>query len=288
MADRRDPSAPTSRRGERPGSSSSTRAYPSRSDLGTVRRVDSGGSDRLLRSHLATERPPTVPPRRTPVRGTARTPPRPENASAPRVAPRGRGDDPGVESNARLTGLTAAVLFVLFAVEGVTVLQIRSLLTPHVFIGMLLVPPILLKMGSTGWRFARYYLGSPAYRRKGPPPPILRLLGPLVIVLTVTLFASGIAALLGPVSIRSPMLLLHKASFVVWLLVMAVHVLGHLLDTASLAPRDFVERTRRQVDGARLRQWVVAASLGVGLILGVAVIPKIGPWLGWFSGHAFG
>ncbi len=288
MADRWDPSAPTSRRGERPGGSSATRPYPSRRDLGTVRRVDRGGGDRLLRSHLATERPPAVLPRRTPVRGTAWTPPRPDNGSAPRVAPLGSGDDPGVESNARLTGLTAAVLFVLFAVEGITVLQIRSLLTPHVFIGMLLVPPILLKMGSTGWRFARYYLGSPAYRRKGPPPPTLRLLGPLVIVLTVTLFASGIAALLGPVAIRSPMLLLHKASFVVWLLVMAVHVLGHLLDTASLAPRDFVERTRRQVDGARLRQWAVAASLGVGLVLGVAVIPKVGPWLGWFSGHAFG
>ncbi|MGH9082005.1 MAG: hypothetical protein ACRDWN_01530 [Acidimicrobiales bacterium] len=191
----------------------------------------------------------------------------------------GRPDRTSVEANARLTATTAVVLFVLLAAEGLTVLQVRSLLTPHVFIGMLLVPPVVLKIGSTSWRFARYYLGSPAYRRKGPPPPLLRLLGLMVVVLTVVMFASGIALLLGPVPWRSPMLLLHKVSFVVWLVVMAVHVLAHLLDTATLASRDFVRRTRRQADGARLRQWVVATSLGIGLILALLVVPAVGPWL---------
>ena len=82
---------------------------------------------------------------------------------------------------------------VLLAAEGVTILQVRRLITPHVFIGMLLVPPILLKMGSTFWKFARYYSGSPAYRRKGPPLLALRVLGPFVVVLTLTVVASGIA-----------------------------------------------------------------------------------------------
>lgn len=242
-----------------------------------MRRVESRGgepaADRLLRSHLIAERPPA--PRREVASRPTTVVPRSELAAAARR----RARDRGVEANARLTGATAAVLFVLFAAEGVTVLQVRSLLTPHVFIGMLLVPPIVLKISTTTWRFGRYYLGSPAYRRKGPPPPLLRLLGPLVIVLTVTLFASGIALLLGPTGWRSPMLLLHKASFVVWLLVMAVHVLAHLLDTASLAPRDYVHRTRRQVRGAPLRQWTLAISLGIGLVLGIAVVPTVGPWL---------
>ena len=35
-------------------------------------------------------------------------------------------------------------------------------------IGMVLIPPVALKLGSTGYRFARYYLGSPVYRAKGP------------------------------------------------------------------------------------------------------------------------
>jgi hypothetical protein len=194
--------------------------------------------------------------------------------------PRGRsGRRDGVEANARLTGSSAAVLFVLFVAEGVTILRIRVLLTPHVFIGMLLVPPVLLKMGSTIWRFVRYYRGSPGYRQKGPPPVALRLLGPIVVALTLSVFASGIALLFVPMAWRSRLLVLHKASFLVWLAVMAAHVLGHLLDTARLAPRDWVVRTRRQVDGAGLRQWVVSASVGLGLVLAVLVAPQVGVWV---------
>ena len=80
----------------------------------------------------------------------------------------------GTEANARLTSSTALVLLVLLAIEGVTVLRVGSLLTLHVFIGMLLVPPVLVKMASTFWRFTKYYTGSREYREKGPPPVVLR------------------------------------------------------------------------------------------------------------------
>ncbi len=192
---------------------------------------------------------------------------------------RSRRDSEGVEGNARLTGTTAAVLFVLLAAEGFTILQIRPMLSAHVFIGMLLVPPVLLKMGSTMWRFGRYYMGAPEYRRKGPPPPLLRLLGPVVVILTVLVFASGILLLLGPLSMRSQFLFLHKASFVLWLGAMAVHVLGHFLDTARLAPRDLYYRTRRQVRGAGARQWTVAGSVVLGLLLAIVVVPYVGSWV---------
>src|SRR5665213_4101955 len=91
----------------------------------------------------------------------------------------------GVEANARLTASVAVVLFIVLGAEGLTILRIRPLLTPHVFIGMVLVPLVVLKVGSTTWRFARYYLGSPEYRQKGPPPIILRLLGPVLVALTM-------------------------------------------------------------------------------------------------------
>ena len=52
-------------------------------------------------------------------------------------------DDAGVESNARLTAMTAAVLLVLLAVEGVTVLRVHSLLWLHVFLGT--ASPIVLE-----------------------------------------------------------------------------------------------------------------------------------------------
>lgn len=201
----------------------------------------------------------------------------PGGPEAAEGAPREEHDGP--EANARLTASTAVVLFVLLAAEGVTILRIRVLLTPHVFIGMLLVPPILLKMASTIWRFARFYLGDPAYRRKGPPLAALRLIGPVVVVLTLAVFATGIALLLGPRSWRSQMLVLHRDTFIVWLAVTGVHVLGHLADTARLAPRDWLRRSRRQVNGAGARQWTIAASLAIGLILAVIVVPRVGPWL---------
>jgi len=174
--------------------------------------------------------------------------------------------------------MAAALLLVLLAAEGLTILRVRSLLTPHVVIGMVLVPVVLLKIGSTTWRIARYYLGDPEYRRKGPPPLVLRLLGPFVVALTVAVLATGIALLFSPTAGRSQWLFLHKATFVLWFGAMTLHVLGHLLDTARLAPRDFYGRTRTQVRGASARQWLIVGAVAVGGILAFVVAPKIGPW----------
>ena len=192
---------------------------------------------------------------------------------------RERRADEGVESNARLTASNAAVLLVLLAAEGLTILRVRDLVSPHVFIGMMLIPPVLIKIGSTGYRFARYYLGAPAYRRKGPPPALLRLLGPAVVILTALVLASGVALLLASPAWSPQLLFVHKASFVLWFIAMAAHVLGHLAEVARLAPRDWLRRTRRDVKGAGGRQWLIAASLVAGALLGLAMLGRVGPWL---------
>lgn len=180
--------------------------------------------------------------------------------------------DRSVEANSRITAGAGALLFVLLAAEGVTILRVRGLLSAHVFIGMLLIPPILVKLASTGWRFARYYTGTPAYVRKGPPPLLLRLLGPAVVVLTVAVFASGVALVLAPSAAGGRLLLIHKASFVLWFAVTAIHVLGHLLETARLAPLDWLRSGRRQVGGAGARQWLLVGSLVAGAVLGAAML----------------
>jgi hypothetical protein len=142
----------------------------------------------------------------------------------------------------------------------------------HVFVGFVLIPPILLKVASTGYRFVRYYAGSPAYRHKGPPPLALRLLGPMMVVLTLTLFITGVALLFASASLRSLLLTLHQVSFVLWFVVMTVHVLGHIRETARLAPRDLYRRTRHQVRGAGLRQWLLLASVVLGLFLATLLV----------------
>ena len=181
----------------------------------------------------------------------------------------------GSEGNRRLTGATAAVLLVLLAAEGVTLLAIRPLVSAHIFIGMLLLPPVALKLASTGHRFVRYYTGQQAYRADGPPQALLRLLGPIVVLATLALFASGVALIvLGPGG--GAVLGLHKASFVVWFGAMAAHVLAHVFRVPRLASADW--RRRDALPGSSLRRWLLAGSLVAGLILAVATVHLAGPW----------
>ena len=184
----------------------------------------------------------------------------------------------GTTGNERLTASTALVLLVLLAVEGVTILFLRPLLSVHIFVGMLLVPPVALKLATTGYRFARYYTGSRAYRQKGSPPLLMRVLAPGVVAATLGLFASGVALIaLGPGT--RFVLPLHKASFAVWLVTMSAHVLGHVLELPRLVSADW--RQRERAPGSWLRATVVASALVTGAILAVATLPLAQPWLQW-------
>jgi hypothetical protein len=85
-----------------------------------------------------------------------------------------------------------------------------------------------------------------------------------VVVLTVVLFASGVALLFVTRSWMHLLLTVHKAGFVLWFGAMTIPVLGHLAEVAEVAPRDWLRRTRRDVTGAGARQWLIAASLAAG------------------------
>jgi hypothetical protein len=67
----------------------------------------------------------------------------------------------GTAGNELLTIATGAVLIVLLAVIGLTILRIHGLLSVHLFVGLVLVGPLVLKMASTGYRFVRYYTRNP-------------------------------------------------------------------------------------------------------------------------------
>jgi hypothetical protein len=181
----------------------------------------------------------------------------------------------GSEGNRRITAATAVVLLVLLAAEGFTLIDVHGLITWHVAIGILLVPPVLLKLASTGWRFVRYYTGSTEYRRAGPPPTPLRVLAPFVVASTCVLFGTGVAlAVLGP-SDRG-LLGLHKASFVVWFIAMSVHVLGHLVELPRLSAADWLSREARKA--SRARRWLLVLVLGGGVVLALSMLHLAAPW----------
>lgn len=183
----------------------------------------------------------------------------------------------GARGNEILTSATAAVLTCLLLAEGLTILRLQSLLGPHMFIGLALIPPVLLKLASTGYRFARYYAGSSAYRAKGPPLLPLRLMAPVLVASTIGVFATGVALLL--VGHRSgTLLLLHKASFVVWGLVFGIHFLAYLPRVLRSLGADWGAARRTAVGGAGPRGMLVASAVGAGLALALALLPAIDAW----------
>lgn len=194
----------------------------------------------------------------------------------------------GAEGNERLTTMTGAVLIVLLAVLGVTILRIHQLIWLHLFLGLVLLGPIAVKFGSTGYRFARYYTGNPAYRSNGPPEPLMRGVAPLVVASTVAVFSTGILLLITGPSGRGQLVGLHKASFIVWLAVTGIHVLGHLPQLRRpFEPILRDSQVSRSSTGAAGRWLVLGGALLAGVVLAVALIPQFAPWTahGAFAHH---
>lgn len=173
------------------------------------------------------------------------------------------------------------VLTLLLAAEGVTLLDLGGLRGPHMFIGLLLIGPLLVKLSSTGYRFARYYTGARAYREKGPPQLGLRLLAPLLVLATVGVFGTGVALL--AVGHRSDGLLLaHKATFIAWSACFGMHFLAYLPRTWRALGSGWSRRGRHEVGGVSLRLGAVVAAVACGFVLALALSSAIGDW------HRFG
>jgi type IV secretory pathway TrbD component len=205
----------------------------------------------------------------------------------------------GTEGNERLTTLTGLLLIVLLAGLGITILDLGGLLWLHLFLGLALIGPVALKMASTGYRFLRYYTHNRRYRIKGPPAPALRLLAPVVVATTVLVFLSGVVLLfIGPdSSLRSDTFLVHKASFIVWVGAVGIHILGHLpemlrfLRLSNDSRRELMAaRSPRSAQpaltvGDRLPggtgRWLsIASAIVLGLVLAAALIPDFASWTG--------
>jgi len=188
----------------------------------------------------------------------------------------------GAEGNERLTAMTGAVLLVGLAVECYTILRIGRLLTLHVFLGMLLLGPVVLKAGSVLYRFVRYYTGSEPYRRKGPPALLLRVIGPIIMLLTACVFGSGIMlAVTGP-SYGPPggWLVVHRISFIAWAFFIVIHVLAYV----PRVPRLLAAEARGGgpllglLGGRSTRLALLVASLLAGLVIALLTVHLAGKW----------
>ena len=191
----------------------------------------------------------------------------------------------GPAGNARLTAWSGLVLLVLFVAELLTLVGVRQLISWHLVLGALLVPPALTKTASTGWRILRYYTGNRPYVESGPPPLILRVLGPAVVISTLALLASGLALILtGPDTGRRTLVdvlgqrvdavTIHQATFAVWAVVTGLHVLGRLLPAVRLTLRP----TGTRVPGGYRRLLTLVLTMVVAVPVAVVVLQAGHAW----------
>lgn len=210
------------------------------------------------------------------VRGRGHGVSRDSQSRGPRLSRRWRQG--GTEGNEILTSAAAVVLFVLLVAEGITIVHMRGLLSAHMFIGLVLIPPVLLKLGSTGYRMVSYYTGSRAYRLKGAPLLPLRLMAPVLVASTLAVLASGVL-LLAAGHKSGTILTIHKLSFIVFGVLLAVHLLAYVPRVARSLRADWGAARRDAVPGASARAMLLAAAIGGGAALALSLLPTI---------HAYG
>ena len=179
---------------------------------------------------------------------------------------------PSPDGNERLTSSTGLILLVLLAVETLTTPALRTYLNVHLFLGLLLLPPVALKLATTGWRFTRYYTGSKPYVLAGPPRMLLRMLAPLLVASTLALFGTGVAMIV--VGHRGGELrTLHTFSFVAWGVLIGVHVLAYLTRVLRDGTMDWRRNAVDVVAGVRSRRAMVVGTLLAGVLLASATLP---------------
>lgn len=193
----------------------------------------------------------------------------------------------GPAGNAKLTAWVGLLLLVLFLAELLTLLDVRGLISWHVAIGAILIPPALLKTATTGWRIVRYYAGSPAYQAAGPPALALRLLGPLVVLSTLAVLATGVVlVLLGESSSRQVItsvlgqrvdyITLHQASFVVWAVATGLHTLGRLYPALQTTILSEDHADGRRVPGGMVRAASLLAMAALAVVAAVYLLGTVG------------
>jgi len=188
----------------------------------------------------------------------------------------------GPAGNARLTAWAGLFLLVAFLVECFTLLSLNAMINIHILLGAFLIPLVLLKTATTGWRIVRYYLGASAYRAAGPPPLVLRVLGPLVVLTGLAVVGSGLAlvplgdgafsSLGSVVGFRISPLTLHQASFIAWLVATGLHVLARTVPAVQVAAGG--RPHRRRVPGSVGRGVVMLGTLALGAAIGVLVLHR--------------
>jgi len=198
------------------------------------------------------------------------------NALRPQGIPSVAPARPRVLANEALTAINGGLLFVLLAAVAITVLYIRPLLSVHYLVGFALIPPLALKLVSTGYRFMQYYRQDHDFRLAEPPPLFLRFaVAPTLVVSALTVMGTGLELWAFADRFGTWWLSAHTVSAVVFMAAMFVHLLSHL--------RRSVGALAEEVDGrpaarAVSRRSILLASAILGFVLAAVSLTYASPF----------
>jgi hypothetical protein len=184
------------------------------------------------------------------------------------------------DGNERLTSVVGLLLLVPVLVAVATVLLgVHTFMSLHVFVGLALIPVVLLKLASVGWRFGRYYTRSRAYVAHGAPQLAMRVLAPLLVAATVVLFGSGVAMGLPHGHALQIARRLHGPASVIWLVLLGIHVLVYARRALRSTLRDALPTNGTNVRGTAARAYALAIAVILGLVLAGALVPAQHRWI---------
>lgn len=192
-----------------------------------------------------------------------------------------------VRAVARLLALLGSVLFIGLAIEGVTVVFIGQMISIHVVLGMILLPIMAYKIIIATYRFAMYYLGAPDFKHAGPPELLLRVIGPLLVITTVVLMASGIILVYARPDTPTAAfwLNIHRDDFVAWFALMVFHVLAYVRRAVGTSGYDLRYTRYHSLIGRQGRLISIILAIVIGVLLAWAVFPAVAHWSSFFSVH---
>jgi hypothetical protein len=174
---------------------------------------------------------------------------------------------PTVLGNLRLTAVTGLGLVLLLVIVYGTGVLFGDLRPAHFFTGFFIIPLILAKLASVGWRFFHYYGRSAPYRAAGPPWLLPRVLAVPLVLSTIIAVSSGVVLwALG--TQRGTWSTIHTDSVVILLLLVGVHLAAHLRRAVRAVHGDRTNTTRWW----RLGSVFLSVAGGVALASVMAIV----------------
>jgi len=234
----------------------------------------------------------------------------PDSPPSPDSETRGRNLFPGgVAGNRRLTASTGTLLHSLLWIQIASALffafETFNIVLPsgpwhtvirpiHFFVGFLLAPLIVIKIGSTNYKFLLYYLRSRRYKEAGPPQLLARVLAPVLVGSVIVLFVSGWEMWSFTNAWGVVWIPVHVISAIIFTVALIAHIVLHAREAHREAAKDLSGVAADDAPGSTVpadewrrgviaRRTLLAGGVGAGIALALSTAQWPFPKLAWLS-----